>query len=178
MITINDLKDLEQHKAQTKVINNEDINNLITYEFKENDKLACVTFNCEIPFGISDLGKLISNGNEKDLLDLNFPSIDCYKFVAKEIYANKKLRIGCLQAEKFIFKDSCQVFEDLQVKDKILGSSLECEFIEITCKEIDCDSLIADNIICSKLHAKILITTHSQFENITAENVNYYNDII
>ena len=43
---------------QTKVINNEDINNLITYEFKENDKLACVTFNCEIPFGISDRSKV------------------------------------------------------------------------------------------------------------------------
>ena len=176
MIIINNLKEIEKFKMKTTAINNGSINNLITYEFKEDGKLACVIFNCEIPFGISDLSRLVSNGDEEDLLDLDFTNIDCYQFIAKEFNTNNKFRVGRLQADKFIFKEPAEVFDDLQVTDLISGTSLDCEFVEVICREIDCDSIFADKVICEKLKAKSLITPHYYSENIVAENINYYNE--
>ena len=43
---------------------------------------------------------------------------------------------------------------------------------------MECEDLIVQEIICGKLRAKILITHHNNFENITAENVNMYYEIM
>lgn len=175
MITINNLKELEKYKIKSEEINQNDIKNYYIYKFKENGKLADVTFNIEIPFGVSDLGKLIKE--DEDILDSEFEDVDCYEFVAKNVYANKNLRLGSLIAKSLIFKDSCEVQFHLDIKNKIQGANLCCEFLPVICKDIDCDKIEAESIMCKTLKAKTLVIKHNYFENIHAENVNDYNEM-
>ena len=175
MITINSLEELEIYKVNSQVINANGIKNLFTYEFKEHGKLADLTLNIEIPFGVSDLGELKMHG--EDLFDSEFSDIDYYEFIAKNIVANKDIRIGGLVAENLIFKLQCQVLEKLEIKNKIQGKNLYCEFIDLTCREIDCEELFARSVCTQKLKAKRLITIQNDCENIMAENVNHYNEL-
>ncbi len=175
MITINSLEELEKYRVNSQVINANGIKNLFTYEFKENSELADLTLNIEMPFGVSDLGTLTMHGD--DLFDSEFGDIDYYEFIAKEIVANKDIRISGLVADSLKFKSKCQMLDKLEIESKIQGRNLECEFIDLTCKEIECEEIVAKSICCQKLKAQTLIINKGYYENIVAENVNMYNDL-
>lgn len=177
MIIINNLEDLEKYKTKVIPKHRREPKRVVMYEFKENGKLADVTFNCEIPLGICDLVESKNIGKKEIVLNPQFSMIDLYEFKAKEIFANKKLRIGSLKADRFIFNEDCKVEEILKIKNKIQGTNLDCEFMQIQCKEIICNTLIVDNVRCAKLQAQTLITKNYYAENVVAENVNYYKEI-
>ena len=204
MITINSIEDLEKYKTKVMPKHRRDPKRVVMYEFKENGEKADVIFNIEIAFGFSDLSTPLkvhllkeSQGKEipDDIKKLNVPIVydaeddfilpdiefsepDCYCFVANSIVANKKFRVGRLYSNFAELKDDSEVYDILRVKTKIVAKKLNCDMVEIMCGEMICDDLICDNIFCGKLQAKSLITKHNQFENITAENVNMFYELI
>lgn len=182
MITINSLEDLEKYKFQTISKKQDKKFKVKSYKFMEDDKLADVTFNIEIPFGYLDLQmpdnvKIIDK--EKDVLpDVEFSNPVCYSFWANNIIANKEFRVGRIYVNNAKFYKDSEIYDELRAKGKVEAKKLECVDVKVLCGEMVCDDLIVDDITCGKLKAKSLITSHNQFENITAENVNMFYDLM
>ncbi len=182
MITINSLEDLEKYKFQTIPKSKDKKFKVKLYKFIENDALADVTFNVDIPFGLMDFqtpNKVkVRKTKSDELPNIDFAEPICYSFWAKDIVANKKFRVGRVYANSLTLKDDSEIYDALRVKGKVEAKKLDCEMVEVLCGEMKCEDLIVQNITCGKLKVKSLITHYNQFENITAENVNMYNDLI
>ncbi len=182
MIIINSLEDLDKYIFQTIPKKQDRKFNVKLYKFIENDKLADIVINVEIPFGVMDFQTpetvKVTKRGEGLLPDIDFAEPICYSFWANNIIANKKFRVGRLYANNVILKDESEIFDELRAKGKVEATKLDCEMVEVLCDEMECENLIVQDIICGKLRAKSLITHHNQFENITTENVNMYYEII
>lgn len=182
MITINSLEDLEKYKFQTIPKIKDKKYKVKLYKFMEDDKLADVTFNIEIPFGYLDLQmpdnvKIIDKG--KDVLpDVEFSNLVCYSFWANNIVANKEFRVGRIYVNNAKFYKDSEIYDELRAKGKVEAKKLECVDVKVLCGEMICEDLIVDDVTCGKLKAKSLITSHNQFKNITAENVNMFYDLM
>lgn len=148
MITINNLKEIEKYKTSVEKCNKNGIKNIITYEFKENGKLADIEFNVEVPFGTNDLSKCLNEEDCTEPLDLEFSDFDFYSFIAKDVIANKKFRVASLQANNFIFNDDCDILNNLQVENNIQGTNLNCEMGKVYCNNIECEKIFAESILC------------------------------
>ena len=164
MIIINELKELEKYKSKITPIIDEDFKNIITYEFKENGKLADLTLNIEIPFGLNDLDKERKG------------KIDKYTFIAHNVYANKKLNIGSLKANSLTFKNDCQVVFGMIVQN-IRGTNLNCKYGTIISQKINCKEIEIKNLSCYKLKAKLLIIGKNCFYNIKTNRVDMFHSL-
>ena len=180
MIRINSLEDLEKFKFQKIPKKQDGKYKVYLYKFTENGELADVEFNVEIPFGLLDLQEYVkvTEHGENDLPDVEFSDIVCYSFWANNVVANKKFRVGRLYCNNAVFKEDSEIVDELRAKGKVEAKNLECVDVKVLCKEMVCDDLVVSDITCGKLQVKNLILRSNQFENITAENVNMYNDII
>lgn len=178
MITINNIKELEKYKFQTISKKYDGEYKVYLYKFMENNELADVEFNVEIPFGFIDFQnednvKMSKCTDENELPEIvEFAEPICYTFWANNIVANKKFRVGRVYANNIKLNDTSEIFDKLHAKGKVEANILDCEINEIVCGEIVCEDLIVDNIICGKLQAKSLTTNNCFFENIIANNVN------
>lgn len=181
MITINSLEDLEKYKFQIISKKQDKKFKVKTYKFMENDKLADVTFNIEIPFGFLDLQTTDTvkvTKRKRTLPNIEFKDPICYAFGANNIVANEKFRVGRIYVNNAKFYKDAEIYSELRAKGKVEAKKLECVDVKVLCGEMVCDDLIVDDITCGKLKAKSLITSHNQFENITAENVNMFYDLM
>ncbi len=182
MITINSLEDLEKYKFQTIPKSKDKKFKVKLYKFTENDELADVVFNVEIPFGLMDFQepKMVKVEKSKgdELSNIDFAEPICYSFWARDIVANKKFRVGRVFVNNINLKDVSEIYDALRAKGKVEATKLDCEMVEVLCGEMECDDLIVQNITCGKLKAKRLITHYNQFENIVAENVNMYYELM
>ena len=180
MIRINSLEDLEKFKFQKIPKKQDGKYKVYLYKFTENGELADVEFNVEIPFGFLDLQEdvKVTEHGENDLPDVEFSDIACYSFWANNVVANKKFRVGRLYCNNAVFKEDSEIVDELRAKGKVEAKNLECVDVEVLCREMVCDDLVVSDITCGKLQVENLILRSNQFENITAENVNMYNDII
>lgn len=179
MIIISNIEELEQYKVETKFVNDKRrfIKNLTTYEFKENGKFADVVFNVDVIFNPgTDFSKVNLNewfetyDVEKDEGD------DFVKLVAKSIHAKQYLKVGIIVANKLFFDETCTIQQSIAIKETLQGKKLECEGCWIICENIICDVVYAEQIKCLHLEAKRLWLDTLYFENIKAENVNFYRE--
>lgn len=183
MITINSIEELEKYYFQTIPKSKDKRYKIRLYKFTENDELADVVFNIEIPFGLMDFQtpktvKVRRRKKDNDLPDIDFVEPLCYSFWLNNVVANKKFRVGRLYANNANLNDDSEIYSELLAKGKVKAKKLDCEMVAVLCGEMDCEDLIVKEIICGKLKAKILITQHNNLENISAENVNMYNEIV
>lgn len=183
MITINSLEELDKYLYQTIPKSKDKRFKVKLYRFTENEELANVVFNIEIPFGLMDFQtpktvKVRKRKSDNALPNVDFAEPVCYSFWANDIVANKKFRVGRLYANNVSLNDDSEIYDELRAKGKVKATKLDCEMVAVLCEEMECEDLIVQEIICGKLKAKILITHHNNFENITAENVNKYYEIM
>lgn len=183
MITINSLEELDKYLYQTIPKSKDKKFKVKLYRFTENEELANVVFNIEIPFGLMDFQtpktvKVRRRKKDNDLPDIDFTEPLCYSFWLNNVVANKKFRVGRLYANNVNLNEDSEIYSELLAKGKVKAKKLDCEMVAVLCEEMDCEDLIAKEITCGKLKAKILITQHNNFENISAENVNMYNEIV
>ncbi len=164
MITINSIEDLEKYKVESKGLNDNNTKMLYVYEFKENGKLADLTLNIEIPFGLNDLDKERKG------------KIDKYTFIAHNVYANKKLNIGSLTANSLTFKNDCEVVFGMIVQN-IRGTNLNCKYGTIISQKINCKEIEIKNLSCYKLKAKLLIIGKNCFYNIKTNRVDMFHSL-
>ena len=120
---------------------------------------------------LSQLGAKIKYNKEQQYVVIDSTNLN-------NVVANKKFRVGRLYANNVNLNEDSEIYSELLAKGKVKAKKLDCEMVAVLCEEIDCEDLIAKEITCGKLKAKILITQHNNFENISAENVNMYNEIV
>ena len=130
MITINSLEELDKYLYQTIPKSKDKRFKVKLYKFTENEELANVVFNIEIPFGLMDFQtpktiKVKRRKKDNDLPDINFAEPLCYSFWLNNVVANKKFRVGRLYANNVNLNEDSEIYSELLAKGKVKAKKLD-----------------------------------------------------
>lgn len=131
MIVINDLNQINKYLYDVANIDNPAVKHIEVYRFETNGELDDVVFNCEVPYGTTDLYDIHFVGNDLFNIDMDKSTLvaNTHHFIAKSFVFNKRFGVTTLDSlNTVVANDNCEIETcTIQNGTIIARKSLICE---------------------------------------------------